>query len=213
MVKNEILNCIQIRKHAAVRNKTVQTETVKFLLEQDLKATDKNSLGQTALHVACMSDQPAIVIRLLLDSIKKEFNHLMEKTTTNMTESSMGSFDSWLNSVTLLDLRKESPLHYASRSNNRMCCELLVAFGIDVRAKNANELFAHDLSTNSMVSMVLREEVRVHEDRAELVLHTQSLLEACKSGDLDVVKVRVDFFFYLVSITFLRNRGYRIVRG
>jgi ankyrin repeat protein len=115
-----------------------------------------------------------------------------EVNATNTVNTELSSFESWLNSSTLalfLDANGESPLHYAAKANDRRLCELLVAFGFDVCLRNDRGLLPHELCYNAELKNMLSELARVREERALLVLRTQSLLEACKSGDLDAVKV------------------------
>jgi ankyrin repeat protein len=174
----------------AIRNEKTSAEILKFLLDQDLKPTEKNSLGQTVLHAACLNS-PAYsdLFKLILDSTKKAFNQFTTERKPNLADSTP-SFDSWLNSASFLDSNNESPLHLAAKTNNRALCELLLSFGLDPRLKNVNETLPHDLCTNESLRQTLREAVRLGEAKEELVLSTQALLEACKSGDLDVVKVQ-----------------------
>lgn len=181
---SEFKHCITLESllHIAIKVEiTSQIEMIKYLLEKGVRVSEKNVRMQTSLHLAVEKSNIECA-KILTGALRKEFTQFHANLYPNLA--------SWINSSdAFVDTNNETPLHYAARSNNGPLCDLMLSLGFELSSPNINLQYPHDLCTlNELKSKLLR---RFKEQEIMVVksVKTQLLLEACKSGDLDVVKV------------------------
>jgi tankyrase len=87
-----------------------------------------------------------------------------------------------------VDSNGETPLHIAARGNNMEICERLILHSYDLNAKSNLDKYPHELCTDLRLRKYLFEKFESKCKLNDLNLDVQLLLEASKSGDLEVVK-------------------------
>ena len=120
-------------------------------------------------------------VTILLEAAKTDY-----AKTIDVNEM---SFRSWLSATFMsAGLNNETPLHYAARSNNEDLCCLLNMFGFDLGHKSSIGQYPHELCTDEGLKQSLTQIFEQSQAKLRRSRSIQLLLEACKSGDLDVVR-------------------------
>ena len=167
-----------------------QLDIVQYLLKKDSNILEQNSKKQTPLHLVVLNNSLPLA-ELLLKKLNKKLKSI-EENNENQLEQQQS--DSNLKYFEMYDLAGESPLHYACRNNNAKMCELLVSHGFELNHRSdIDKKLPHELCTDEYLKNSLQEQLKVNELNAALNFDIQLLLEASKSGDLEVVKVKINF--------------------
>jgi ankyrin repeat protein len=162
-----------------------QPEIVQYLLKKDSNILERNSKKQTSLHLAVLNNSLQLA-ELFLKKLSTKQKSIEENGQNSVQQQS----DNNVKYFEIYDSNGESPLHYACRNNNAKICELLITYDFELnRRSDIENKLPHELCTDNNLKHSLQEQLKVNELNAMLNFDIQLLLEASKSGDLEVVKV------------------------